>query len=307
MALTPEQIAIRKVGGSDVATILGLNPFETALELYHEKRGTIEPIDLSENLPVKAGNALEDAIAELAADALSRRWGKTVKLRRSNLTIVHPKYDWLTIHLDRDVVGEDRLVELKNVGYHAARNWGAADTDQIPEYYLPQVHTYLLVKNYPAATVAAFFGGADLRLYEIVRSKLWDELIIESTHHFWHHHVLAGVPPPLPEEIPVATAQRIARRLYPGTDGSIVPASQTQENLLQGYWEASAKAAAATKAADGLKAMMVLEMGNGAALVFSDGTRLERKLGKRKPMPAWEGIVARFKRPKVIEGEAEEE
>ena len=104
MALTKEQLAVRKVGGSDVATILGLNPFKSAVELYHEKRGTIDVDDLSDNLAVEAGNVLEDGIAELAASRMTRQWGRPVKLRRCNMTLSHPKYDWLTIHIDRDVV-----------------------------------------------------------------------------------------------------------------------------------------------------------------------------------------------------------
>src|SRR6185369_13191468 len=169
--LTTEQLAARKIGGSDVACILGLNPFKTALELYAEKRGELEPADLSENENVEAGVVLEDAIADLTARRMTRRLGREIKLRRCNLTLTHPKYDWLTIHIDRDVVGEDRGVEIKNVGARAARFWGEQDTDEIPDYYLPQPHTYMLVKDYPAWTVSGYFGGSDLRLYEIAANK----------------------------------------------------------------------------------------------------------------------------------------
>src|SRR6185369_4652312 len=115
--LTTQQIAARKIGGSDVSCILGLNPWKTPLELYAEKRGEIEPEDLSENEAVEAGNIMEDAIAELTARRMTKRLGREIKLRRCKTTLVHPKHDWLTVHIDRDVVGEDQGVELKNVGW----------------------------------------------------------------------------------------------------------------------------------------------------------------------------------------------
>lgn len=233
MALTSEQLSVRKVGGSDVATILGLNPFKTSLELYHEKRRTLDPVDLSDNPAVEAGNVLEDAIADLAARAMSRKWGRTVKLRRSNRTIIPPAYPWLTIHIDRDVVGEDRGVECKNVGARAAYQWGESGTDDIPAYYLPQVHTYMLVMDYPVWTVAAYFGGADIRLYEVARDPLWDQVIIERTKEFWDA-VVDGKPPLLDfggneqeRRERAARIQRVMERLYAGTDGSTVTADDT--------------------------------------------------------------------------------
>jgi len=305
MPLTAEQLAIRKVGGSDVATILGLNPFKTALELYHEKRGTIEPVDLSDNLPVQAGNALEDAIAELTADRLSRRWNRPVKLRRCNLTLTHPKYDWLTVHIDRDVVGEERGVELKNVGYHAARGWGASDTDEIPEYYLPQPHTYMLVKNYPVWTTSGFFGGADLRLYEISRDKGWDELIIERTHQFWQC-VETGTPPAIDLDVP--RAYDVLRRVYAGTNGETIVASEDDE-----HWRAVLQRAAELKrqyeeAEKIAKAHLLSRMGDNAVLSFIDGSFLERRYRTRKGYTVEPGkyLAVQLKKTKgkLIEGES---
>jgi putative phage-type endonuclease len=298
MPLTKEQIQMRKVGGSDVATILGLNPYKSAVELYHEKRGTIEPIDLSDNLPVEAGNVLEDGIAQLAARHMTRLWNKEVKLRRCNLTLIHPEYDWLTVHIDRDVVGEDRGVELKNVGYHAARNWGPAGTDEIPEYYLPQPHTYMLVKDYPVWTTAGYFGGADLRLYEIARDKDWDQIIVERTRTFWFDNVLAGVPPDI--DLDSTRAYEIVRRVYPGTDGSVVVASADDEHWRFVCQQATTLMGTYKKTAEIAKAHLAARMGEAAILDFADGTQLVRKLQKRKAytVEVSEGIQARFKKPK---------
>lgn len=282
MALTKEQLAARKVGGSSVATILGLNPHKSAVELYHEIRGTIEPEDLDENENVEAGNVMEPAIAELAALRMTRLWKRQVKLRRCNLTLIHPKYDWLTVHIDRDVVGEERGVELKNVGARAARWWGPAGTDEIPDFYLPQPMTYMLVKDYPVWTVAGYFGGADLRLYEIQRDPEWDAMIVEATHAFWYDHVLRGVPPEI--DLTAPRALEIVKRIYPGTDGTVVdvqPGSDLE------HWrfvcqQASAKIAQYKEVEEGARAHLLAAMGEAAILTFVDGVQLRRKLQKRK-------------------------
>jgi putative phage-type endonuclease len=316
--LTPEQLSRRKIGGSDVATILGLNPFKTELELYFEKTGVIPPEDLSENEAVAAGNLLEDGIADLAAWHLARIWNKPVKLRRCNLTLSHPKYDWLTVHIDRDVQGEDRGVEIKNVGYYAARWWGQNQAeDGVPEYHKPQVHTYLLVKGYPAWTVAGYFGGRDLRVYDLERSREWDELIVESTHDFWFNNVLKGVPPD-PKDVPAKRRFEVAQRVYPGTTGEYLVADDLGEIVVpndddskggflsvspnrarQMYNVACAKEKAAHADAELLKGSLLLAMGEAAVLSFPDGTTFTRKLVKRKgyTVAASECIRSTFKKP----------
>lgn len=294
MALTKRQLALRKIGGSDVATILGLNPYKSAVELYHEKRGTIEVIDLDANENVEAGNVLEDAIADLAARHMSRQWNRPVKLRRCNQTLVHAIHDWLTVHIDRDVVGEDRGVECKNVGARAAKGWGEALTDQIPEYYLPQPHTYMLVKNYPVWTVAAYFGGADLRLYEIERDREWDEIIIARTQEFWRC-VETGTAPSIDVDAP--RALEIVKRIYPGTSGEIVVASEDDEHWRAVVQDAEAKVKFYQAVADSGRAHLLAQMGDAALMRFRESV-LERKLVRRKAyeVAATEYVSARFKR-----------
>lgn len=301
--LTEKQLAARKIGGSDVAVILGLSKFKTILELYAEKSGDITPPDLSGNESVEAGNVLEDAIADLTARRLSRRDGREVKLRRSNLTITNPKYPWLTAHIDRDIVGEDRGVEIKNVGSFAAKDWGDPGTDQIPDYYLPQPHTYMIVKGYPRWVVSAYFGGSDLRLYDIEADKEFAEIIIERTHYFWHENVLKGVPPEFDPSHPAAPAA--LKRLYPGTDGRELEADTKLSHWLEVMQDAKKKADDYEKTAELAKAHILGEMGSAATMVFPGGIKMVRKLVSRKgyTVEASEYVEARIVKPKASQQE----
>lgn len=295
--LTTEQLAARKVGGSDVPVILGLNPWKTALELYGEKRGELEPQDLSANENVEAGVILEDGIATLTERRMGRRLGRDIKLRRCNLTLSHPKYPWLTCHIDRDVVGEDRGVEIKNVGARAAMHWGEEDTDQIPDYYLPQPHTYMLVKDYPVWTVSGYFGGSDLRLYEIARDREFEGLIVEETHKFWHEHVLKGIPPAFDPGHPAAT--RALKRIYPGTNGAELIADAGLEHWKSVLQESDELAKRYEKSAELAKLHLLGAMGDAAILKFGDGLSMVRKKVARKAytVEATEYIDARIKKP----------
>jgi len=56
------------LGGSDIATLFGINPYSTKLELYLHKRGEIEPT--ADTRLTRTGRAMEQVIAVMVADAL---------------------------------------------------------------------------------------------------------------------------------------------------------------------------------------------------------------------------------------------
>ena len=55
------------IGGSDVACILGYNPWKNNVQLYREKKGIVEPDDLSDNPLVQYGTQAEEHIRALFA------------------------------------------------------------------------------------------------------------------------------------------------------------------------------------------------------------------------------------------------
>ena len=66
---TPEWHAARAqgIGASDVGSVLGLNPYKSALRLWSEKTGRLTPPNLDNNPNVMRGVALETPIAEAFA------------------------------------------------------------------------------------------------------------------------------------------------------------------------------------------------------------------------------------------------
>src|SRR6202171_5595424 len=92
------------IGGSDARIIMGNN--ETALlRLWREKRGEVEPEDLSGNLSVQLGIVTEE---------LNRRWyeantGQTV--RDVQKRIRHPGLRWMAATLDGRVEASGAVFE----------------------------------------------------------------------------------------------------------------------------------------------------------------------------------------------------
>ena len=94
------------IGGSDARIIMGDN--EAALiHLWREKRGEIDPEDLSGNLIVQLGVATED---------LNRRWyeantGQVVTDLQKRIR--HPVLRWMGATLDGRIEGSDAVFEAK--------------------------------------------------------------------------------------------------------------------------------------------------------------------------------------------------
>lgn len=293
MNTTTEQFLIARqsgLGGSDIATLFGINPYSTRLELYLQKRGEIAPTP--DNSRTKAGRIMEQVIASMVAER------EGVKLRKVNRTIRHPKHDFLIAHIDRDFVGMRKGLEIKNVSPRMAYMWGKdGQADAVAEHYLPQPHHYMLVLDYPAFDVAAYFGGDDLRIYPMARDPEMDELIINQANDFWHNNVLAGIPPD-PEFDHPSTLPMLKRR-YPGTNGQTVIASELDEQLL--HWakvaeDAAEKAREYQRVSDAAKSHLLSAMGEAAILRLDDQRALVRKVIQKKPyeVAATSYVDARF-------------
>src|ERR1700677_3162917 len=103
------------IGGSDVAAALGLSRWKTPATLWAEKRGLIEPEDISGNVAVELGTRLEDVIADMYADR------HETKVHRVNQTLRHPTYPFMLAHIDRRIVGERQGLECKTAGLVSGR------------------------------------------------------------------------------------------------------------------------------------------------------------------------------------------
>lgn len=173
------------IGGSDVATVLGLNKYKSVYQLWLEKTGQVE-VTSAQSEAAYWGNTLEEVVAE----EFSKRTGK--KVRRRNRVFEHPKYPFLRANIDRDVVGENAVLECKTANQYLANEW---DDDEIPIQYICQVQHYMNVLNLDYVYFAVLIGGQKFIWKKMERDQELIDMITEKLVEFWTENVEKGIEP----------------------------------------------------------------------------------------------------------------
>jgi len=188
------------IGGSDAATVMGINKWKSPFELYMEKTGEATSPEAGE--AAYWGNVLEDVVAQEFMKRANR------KVRRVNKILVHPEHDWMIANIDRRVVGENAVLECKTTSAYNASEW---KDDQVPAAYILQAMHYLAVTGADLAYFAALIGGQRFVWKAIERDEELIKVLIEREAAFWDA-VQRKEPPELDGS---ESAAEFLKRLYP--------------------------------------------------------------------------------------------
>lgn len=274
MPLTADQLQRRQqgIGGSDVAATLGLSPWKSPRELYEEKRGGVEIVEPSE--PMRWGTLLEPVIRQEYAE----RTGRTVRVPTEAL--VHPTHAFMCANPD-GLTDDGRVLEVK-----CARNaygWGEPGSDAIPQHYLLQVQHYLIVSALPVADVAVLIGGCEYRQYEIPADPELQEMLIEGERAFWEA-VESGSPPDVDLDSP--RSLEIVRKLYQGTSGEILTATEHLEHWRAVYEDSIAAENRYQAVANGAKAHLLSAMGEASDCASATARRCAADCKSARRIPS---------------------
>ncbi|MBR1215266.1 YqaJ viral recombinase family protein [Bradyrhizobium sp. JYMT SZCCT0180] len=179
------------IGGSDARIIMG-DDEASLLRLWREKRGEVEPEDLSNNLIVQLGTATED---------LNRRWyerntGQVItQVQRQTF---HPVKRWMGATLDGMVEATGAVFESKFALPWSFSEEGAA------EKHMAQLQHNMWVVAARTAVLSVITGGGKWIEMTIPADPLYQHLLITAEKRFWRcvetgetPH-LFGVEPPKP-------------------------------------------------------------------------------------------------------------
>jgi len=198
-AVSPAHIPIRFnqkdrrtfIGGSDARIIMG-NDEPDLIRLWREKRGEVEPEDLSANLIVQLGTVTEH---------LNRHWyehnsGQVVtEVQRQ---VFHPVKRWMAATLDGMVEATGAIFEAKFMLPWAFSEQGAA------EKHMPQLQHNMWVTASRTAVLSIITGGGQWIEMTIPADPLYQHLLITAEKKFWRcvesgeTPKLFGVEPPRP-------------------------------------------------------------------------------------------------------------
>jgi predicted phage-related endonuclease len=246
----------RGITGTDIAAILGLNPWRNALDVYLDKLGEGDPTPVNEAM--WWGTYLEAGMARRYAELHHLRKGELLRgaaiarafpARRvavfgsgpgAQVLVRHRVYPFLLATLDGVVPRLERGLELKTASDHAADEWGLQGTDQIPAHYLVQVACYLAVAEMPRWDVAALIGAGarisgNLALYTVWRNRSLENEIVAAADRFWHEHVQKRMPPAIDGS---SSWQAHLARTYQKSTGVVLKATLKITELAGRYREA---------------------------------------------------------------------
>ena len=182
-----EWLAFRNegVGGSDVASIMGLSKYRSPIEVWMEKRGLKEPADLSDKEAVEWGHRLEAIIRKKFADM-----HQELSVLENLYSFVDKERPWAHANLDGILMDEDKsfgVLEIKTVGKNREKDWA----DGVPDYYLTQVTHYMSVTGWGYAWVAALIGGQHYVEYRVERDEDDIRAVDAAVDTFWNDCVVA--------------------------------------------------------------------------------------------------------------------
>lgn len=166
------------IGGSDIASIMGLSRWKTPLRLWCEKTQKLPAPDLSNIEAVEMGTELE----QFVADMFTKRTGKTV--RRSPKVYQHKDYPYMVAHVDRLVTGTDELLECKTCSIFKKEEW---ENEEIPQEYILQVIWYLGITGRKIGHIAVLIGGQCFKYKQIEFDKELFDQMVECAKEFWQH------------------------------------------------------------------------------------------------------------------------
>ena len=185
-----EQLAQRRgaIGGSDANIILS-GDGEWVRRLWLEKRGEVEPEDLTDRLPVMLGCWTEE---------FNRLWFERVtgqSVARVGEVLQCDKYDWRRCTLDGFIEESAALFEAKHTN-------GFGKAEELLERYMPQLQHNMAVARCETAILSVIFGNHKYEMFEIGSDWLYQLELIEAEAEFWDCVISGRQPVPAPVPAP---------------------------------------------------------------------------------------------------------
>lgn len=251
--LTQDEIERRRhfLTATDVPQILGKSPWGNASDVYLNK---VHRRQFTGNAATEAGTLLEPAVVAWAHQQLGGVVEGDWRVHENGINAC--SLDAMTL--------DGEPVEAKTsgiVGPGSPHQWGEPGTDEIPDYYLLQVHAQLLVTGARRAFVPALIGGRGFVMYVVRSHQGLEDQIRRASEQFWTEHVEARIQP---DKTPKLETLKQLRR----EPESVVSIPDGPVEL---YLAAKAEEKAAVAKAEAAQAQLLASLGVAEAGDYSGG------------------------------------
>lgn len=262
------------IGGSELASILGLNKYQSPLSVYRQKMG-IDP-KFEGNDATRRGLYFEDAIANMWADET----GNVIIKSSEGDMYIHPKHNWLGGSPDRIFFhngsrkNKDRKVlEIKSTKLKI-------DVEELPKGWFIQPNFYTGLLGYSGFAIVWFELFTDrLKYQEFDFNKELYDMVLEQVVEWHENHIVKKVPPPPVSEYDL-------QRLFPQEEpDKMILASDEQEEVYGQLIGLKRQMKALTEQLKESELILKLAMEDAESLIDNSGNVLitykANKLGTR--------------------------
>jgi putative phage-type endonuclease len=167
------------IGGSEIAAVLGLSPYESRFSLWHRKKGLICPVEESEEM--YWGKVHEPGIcARFAAEHPDTHL-------TASPTVAAVDRPWQIANPDRLICAPGTHIPhaiLEAKTSRDAEGWGEQGTAQIPVHYRAQCLHYMDVIGVRRCHVAVLCAGSEYREYVVDYDETEAQLLRDAGARF---------------------------------------------------------------------------------------------------------------------------
>lgn len=179
------------IGASEVATILGLNPWETPYQLWRRKKGLDTAKE--ETFAMKAGHYLEDAVAQFWHDETGN---EIIKASVKDFMFVNEAKPYMRVSPDRTYWLADMPKNDDNKGILECKTTQMRiDEDDLPKHWFCQVQMNLGVAELTQGSLAWLCSGREFGYKDIALVPDFFTWIEEEITKFWVDNIQGNVEP----------------------------------------------------------------------------------------------------------------
>jgi putative phage-type endonuclease len=183
---------MNRIGGSDVAAILGFSPYATPfdvwMDLQHGRRN-------DGNATTDRGNRLEPVLLDWYNDNYNPIISRQVE--------VEGPLPWMGGHLDA-LASTDRIVEAKTDARNTwapngtvVEKWPDTSESPVPAYYASQAYWYLEIAGGRALDFVVLTGRLEFRVVTLLPDPVIQTRIRAKVEAWYQRHVVDGITPDL--------------------------------------------------------------------------------------------------------------
>lgn len=244
---------------TDLAAILGVCPWKTALEIQWEKQGKLDPF--AGNAATEIGHVVEPGLLDYAEQRLG-------PMERQ--AVWHAPEACLAATLDGWVPSTGENVEAKTAGllsdFIDVSDWGEDGTDAIPPNYLLQTQGGMLCSGAEVCHVYALIQDRGVCYFRVKADEALQQFLASTCAQWWQRHMVDGDPVPEGRLPSIEVIKRLRR-----DPDSVRNLSDEDADVVQQWQDAKATAKAADKAAKELQAKVLMTLGEAEGGLLPSG------------------------------------